>query len=316
MILSPVNKAKAYMKKNLLILTLYSGLSFGQTINLVPNPSFESNNNCPSNVSQINFANNWFNCGIYTPDYYHSCATSTLCDVPGNWMGNQQPATGQAYAGIYCYSGNDQGLHELIGTPLLSPMIIGQNYYVEFKTCRSDQVYSTHCSSNKLGARFSTTTGPSTTTTFNNFAHVYSNTIITDSVNWITISGNIVADSAYTWLTVGNFFSDDSTSSIPTGIYYSYYYIDDVNVIGPDRPNGIKNNPADENSIVFPNPSNGSFFIGLNCKLTIWNIIGEFILEKEVESGEEIITELGKGIYFLNIRTHTGDLNRKLIIEK
>ena len=56
--------------------------------------------------------------------------------------------------------------------------------------------------------------------------------IITDSVGWTLVSGSFIADAPYSFLYLGNFFSDPNTQYVvvdPSAPdQYSYYYYDDV----------------------------------------------------------------------------------------
>jgi OOP family OmpA-OmpF porin len=81
--------------------------------NLVPNPSFEDYNNCPSSISNgypiayspayHNFptALYWVTPLITTPDYFNICDTTKQGHgVPDNSAGFQIPHSGNAYAGM------------------------------------------------------------------------------------------------------------------------------------------------------------------------------------------------------------------------
>jgi hypothetical protein len=85
-----------------------------QPINLVPNPSFEVYDSCPSTWTSgdgpIVLANPWFQ--PYIPasssDYFNSCdVTSNFWGVPFNVLGYQLARTNQAYAGIILRYGNN-----------------------------------------------------------------------------------------------------------------------------------------------------------------------------------------------------------------
>lgn len=210
---------------------------FGQ--NLVPNPSFEEYTYCPDAEGQIDSVVGWQTCRG-SCDYYNTCAVPHLFGVPNNIVGHQIPVSGNGYAGVICYSTNVQdtiALREWIGISLLEPMEIGALYYASVRiswTTNEDTIIgSLRYASNKFGFRFSTQ--PYITYDFQNVlnnAHIYSNEIVTDSIGWTLISGSFVADSAYTFLSLGNFFGDLSTDRVllnPTGSNDgSYYYVDDV----------------------------------------------------------------------------------------
>lgn len=214
----------------ILIAFLISNCSFGQ--NLVPNPSFETFSSCPNNYNQVSRATGWFpssnnNNPTYHTEYCNACGTS-LFQVPANTWGNQAASTGVGYmAEVTMDPGTQQDYRENIYAQLTSPLIIGSTYFVSLKVSHTD---NSQYASNNFGAKFSTTTN----FPINNICQIYSSNIITDQQNWVTISGCFVADSAYSYICLGNFFTDANTltqQSCPGCQWPLYgYYVDDVSV--------------------------------------------------------------------------------------
>src|SRR3972149_11453841 len=139
------------------IFCLCSLFSFAQT-NLVPNPSFEQVDICPSSISQINRATSWFQpntcCGPGgSSDFYHSCATNPIVGVPSNMIGNQNARTGNGYAGIITYDSFISDYREYLEIKIINSLVAGKKYCVEFYISRAD---STHHATNKIGVYFST----------------------------------------------------------------------------------------------------------------------------------------------------------------
>ena len=141
-----------------------------------------------------------------------------------------------AYAALIVWgaSGNDR---EHIGIQLTQPLVIGQKYFLSFYTVMTESYYSgTYFGmpSNNIGLRLSTVEyNPSSPAPIDNFAHLNSSTVITDSVNWIRISGSVIADSAYKYVILGNFFDDTNTDTMQYSCgtclnVQSYYLFDDV----------------------------------------------------------------------------------------
>jgi hypothetical protein len=227
--------------------------------NLVQNPSFEIYSPCPTGVADIANAVGW-NSYNQTPDYFNSCAPAIVC-TPSNFAGYQVPHTGNAYCGIITF--NKVGLfREIIGSQLFSPLVIGQKYYVSFYTSLAISQPNFCYATNKIGAKFTTTAYNAYSNPFpiDNIAQVHYDTIITDTTNWTLIYGSFIADSAYQYIAIGNFFDDlnTDTSCIKnvSNKLCAYYYVDDICVsINPlDGMNEFSN----ENAIILnqndPNP--------------------------------------------------------------
>ena len=328
------------MKKIILpaiLIAFLSSFCFAQ--NLVPNCSFEDTVACPNIGGQIFDAVGWSSYGA-SPDYYNPCSPTGLFSVPSNSYGYQNAATGKAYCGIvpWVKGGNDTlyaGTREFIGRALSSPLVIGQKYYVAFKAnfTMPDSINNSEIgyATNKLGARFSTVPyNGSNPEPINNIAHVYSDSIITDSISWTTISGWFVADSTYGYIAIGNFFKNDNTDSviINSTWYASYYYIDDICVsldstkCSCDSTNGIDTYNQDNSVFVFPNPAKDKIYLQLvsNDKISIkiYDCLGilqlsEMLLpnKKEVQ-----LDKLLSGIYILQIEYSNSIGVKKIIIQK
>jgi hypothetical protein len=78
--------------------------------NLLPNPSFEEYDQCPTGFGDFNgFVSAWINTSISgaagTPDYFNACNTDECSvGVPFNRQADYAPAlTGEAYSGFFTY---------------------------------------------------------------------------------------------------------------------------------------------------------------------------------------------------------------------
>src|SRR5690606_30849607 len=94
-----------------------------------------------------------------------------------------------------------------------------------------------------------------------NFAHIYEETIITDTTEWVTISGTFVADQAYTHMGLGVFFEYDQLQTlnlVQNDICLSYYYMDDICVSRFPICNITTHSPVvdDLDIKMYPNPTN------------------------------------------------------------
>jgi hypothetical protein len=77
-------------------------------------------------------------------------------------------------------------------------------------------------------------------------------------MNWQIVSGFFIPDSAYEFLSIGNFFVDSLTSYIAfdSAASAAYYFIDDVTLLD-SIPLGI-NEPSKASIRIYPNPANNS----------------------------------------------------------
>ena len=325
------------MKKCLLITLLFltpflwrgaGGEVFSQ--NLVNNWSFEDTLACPAGPPQIDKAAGWSSYKD-SPDYYNYC-NGAQAGVPSNQAGFQYARTGVAYAGFITISRGSSNCREILGAQLNQQMQIGQLYYVSFCVNRSYNpvVFNNYnnMASNKIGIKFSTIPFPYCWTEpipINDSAHVYTNTIITDTVNWDKISGTFMADSAYNYIAIGNFFTDSLTSRIQLDSIasFAYYYVDDICVsTDSNYCNSItgithidNNNPLK----IFPNPVNNELNIeGIGfTDIEIYDDIGKLVFEKKISNAvyhaNIQLPELSKGLYAVKIKTLKSYYTQKII---
>ncbi|MFN8231286.1 MAG: T9SS type A sorting domain-containing protein [Bacteroidia bacterium] len=293
--------------------------------NLVLNPSFESNLTCPSSFSQSSLCIGWQSFRS-SPDYYNQCAIySSGVSVPKNDAGYQVAAEGNGYMGLIAYSSVSESDFECIGGQLLNPLVVGSEYFVSFKTCLSskDPVWC-NTASNHLGVTFSKNSfSISNPKPLNNTAKVFSSNIIQDTLNWIQISGSFIADSAYNYIIIGNFFNTINTN-ITTFLsgppYGSYYFIDDVKLSTDSIFTvGLDNLLNTALSIsIFPNPFMDLLVIKqpfINVKIEIYSFFGNKILTREFFENDliEIKTlDFPNGFYLVVLE----DLDTKKIITK
>ena len=208
-----------------------------QAQNLVPNPSFEDAV-CPGQgMGFEEFIFNW-KAARETPDYYNSCSAGWSSSVPANYEGYQQAATGNAYIGMLTYVvPNTLTPAEVASVQLLSPLTVGQKYYVSFKLSWTLFDGNVGMANNKIGIQFSSIEYNQTNPMpYNNQCHLCTDTIITDSVNWTVVSGIFIADASYSHLNLGSFFENQYIDAVGYGDNYAgaYYYFDDVSVIAID----------------------------------------------------------------------------------
>jgi len=294
--------------------------SFGQ-VNLVPNPSFEDTVKCPSTNANINDCANWMNFGN-SPDYYNACASSGL-NVPNAQFGYQYAHSGIGMPGIITWYNPNQtpNFREFIGAQLTASLVPGTKYFMSFFINLTGYLQGwRQYAANKIGIRFSTVPSNSVNIApINNSAHMYTSIIYQDTVNWLKLSGSFIADSAYTYVIIGNFFDDNNTDTLsysgPSfGGMGAYYYLDDVCVTTDSLYNNsnwwatsVKETYTSQNIHLYPNPSSGKLFFQapkgpFNYKISVLNPIGKECKGLEIKNGDNIdMSGLPNGIYFVKI---------------
>jgi hypothetical protein len=219
-------------------LALACAMSFAtpaDAVNLVPNDSFETYTSCPTSFSQLSNATPWDVPTQGTSDLYNACVTGfppfPVPGMPGSPFGFQYSRTGNGHAGFTVRNVNDY--HEYITVPLNAPLVANASYTVGFYVNLADTCDS---AIDRIGAHFSAgPIGPlNINTTLNLVPQVESpaNIYLTDTVNWMLITGTFVAAGGENYMTIGNFHDDASTNWVPTGNTWpgAHYYIDDDSV--------------------------------------------------------------------------------------
>ncbi|GAA4453288.1 hypothetical protein GCM10023189_18110 [Nibrella saemangeumensis] len=234
----------------LLILLAGAGSVMGQ--NLVPNPGFED-----IKKPQCDFTRQNENVSEYIVDWYAPTAgTPDIWSAAGILPQNcqqrldqvePQPRTGSKCLGVYTYVARTGSYREYIQVKLKQPLKQGATYYAEMYVLLLDRSpggtsteVTSNTASNNLGLFFSVNpvgirTGPV------NFGYVLTGTpqinrteLVRDTRQWVKVSACFVAEAAYSYLTIGNFFADAQTrlqvvtADLPRNA--AYYLIDDVSV--------------------------------------------------------------------------------------
>jgi len=229
---------------------------YGNSQELVSNGDFETYTNCPNYVSQIHFAEGWSKPTDGTPDYFNACLTTPWSmGVPGNQFGDEAAHSGDGYAGFYAFYSVapfitvDDDDREYVNTILVESMEIGETYSVEFFVSLSE---ASKYGVEVLGILFSTevpTREDELAITLLPQLIFWDAEELTNKNGWTKISACFVADSAYQYLTIGNFNNGINTNATYVGsqtsnLHYSYYYVDDVSVIKLEKPEFVYEDPA------------------------------------------------------------------------
>ena len=319
-------------------LLAFSLQSFSQ--NLVPNPSFEDTIPCSLWLSMPippGPITDWFTPNNSTPDWF---ADSTLCSsgMPSNLDGFQFPRTGIAYAGFLTKSNAwppPFSTREYLSCQLTQPLQQNKSYCVGFYVSRAEKM---HYSTDGMGAYFS----PDTPSCMGNFCLLQytpqiSNApgnILSDSTNWVLISGSFTAVGGEKFITIGNFIPDslNALDSISIWTYpEAYYYIDDVYVIELPQDSlncfdgvGVEEIKKQEEFLLFPNPVSDELRVqSLKLKvegIEIYDVLGQRVFSVQNINTKETtvnVSNLKEGIYFVRLKANDKLIgNQKLVIVK
>ncbi len=313
----------------ILILFSFSRQVLGQG-NLVPNPSFEDTvGACVSTTNAIQKARYWKDFSA-SCDYYNGCASlSSQLSVPSNINGYQNAASGVAYVGFTVCRDTTATTwrehRETFGAKLTQTLTIGQKYYVSLKVVPTEN----GCwGCNKIGVKFTTFDANfpliPNNPLVNNISHVYTNSVISDTINWTTIKGSFIADSAYRYIVIGNFFKDAATQTIPCSPTFGGYFLADDICVSTDSIfastwANISEQTKKKSLLVYPNPT--SEFILINTvdftiidKINIINNLGQVVFTKQINADKINISLIPDGIYFLEVLSEGKTYFDKIVI--
>jgi len=217
--------------------------------NLIYNPSFEEHIACPKRIDPYGYMNEplgWWQPTSGSADYYNNCG-GKQCHVPKNKLGIQMPRTGGSMVGIYC---SLTDYREYIETELKEKLLKGETYHLSFWVSLSE--YSPEAVAT-IGGLFTDKMISDTTRQMitNNTTKIVNNVkqnissfykpqvvnpfvrVLSDTINWMKIEGDFIAEGGEKFLTIGNFYpAEQSNVNYPQGLRKilpgAYYYVDDV----------------------------------------------------------------------------------------
>ncbi len=296
---------------------LQHSISFSQ--NLVPNPSFETFTNCPSNVQQIVLATPWnspYVNGAFA-EYYNVCAGIWGVGIPSNLnpLGYQYPHTGNAYSGINVF--HIQGfIRQFLQVKLTDTLEAGKYYCLSFYV---NLLNASKYGVDGIGAYFSDTLFNCNNSTcligLNPQVSNPAGNAITDTLNWTLISDCFTANGTESYLLIGNFLPDSLTTKEPANInsiWSTYYYIDDVSLI-EDTSLNVSSLKKTNSLTVNPNPTSNFIKIKYTGESTIenfWieNLQGQVIKSVEINNTNSLIStsDLSNGAYVYKCKVADG----------
>lgn len=306
--------------------TILLALPFAATAqNLVPNPSFEDTIVCPTTLGAVYACLQWQTYGE-TPDYFNDCSSIVGAANP---IGIQQARTGNAYAGFVAFSDPPGEYREFLGIELTSPVTPGLTYYVSVYLNKAEgnaAIQNAKNACNNIGVRLFTTAYDSLNPPqVDNFSHVKVDTIFIEEVEWLHLYSKVVFDSAYGFLAVGNFFTDNQTDLqyVPDLINYrqAYYYVDDVCLSTSAADCGIDVGllGAETKKLkVFPSPFAQNVQVSSPVhvnKIVVYNTVGVKVASFHTQSKEIDLSlgHLSNGVYLIEVISETKSTTLRII---
>lgn len=303
--------------------------------NLVPNPGFEETDSCTFGLG-LGALHDWYSAYL-TPDHLQSCLPyGSGNGLPLNIFTFQHPFEGISCMGILTYD-DDTGLelHEWIMVHLLEPLAVGQTYYCSFRANAAfggnSMNQTTWLASSHLGMLFTTydrqwTWGDPYPAALNQ-AHIVYPQILTDTVGWTLVSGSFVADSAYQYLVIGNFFNNALVDTLHFAVLgpgldvYGYTLVDAV-CVSPN-PEGCDLNHGAEaigeaTPFVYPNPATDVLIIGnvIGSDAVVMNMLGQWVWSGRVNT-DRFAVDVGtwtRGAHVLQLRDKRGVRTVKFVL--
>lgn len=214
--------------------------------NLVPNPGFEVADTCSTMGFGVEGPLFWHSANV-TPDHLQGCLPyGNALGLPLNFITFQEPFEGSSCAGMHTYHQNGSTENrEWIQAPLLEPLVVGQTYYCSFRANAAfggnAQYPQIWLASDKVGMLFTMQDRPwawgDPYPVPPNHAHIAYPQILADTVGWTLVSGSFVADSAYRYIVLGNFFDDAHTDTVHLNAQPSWgaYYLYDAICVSPTQ---------------------------------------------------------------------------------
>lgn len=309
--------------------------------NLVPNPSFEEADTCSLGLG-FRFPeegpHQWFSYWG-TPDHLQSCLPYGAANgLPSNGFTFQESLENNSCVGMFTfYKNGSQEYREWVMVELQEPLVEGQTYYGSFYANAgfggNVQYPTIWLASSHMGMLFTMEATQwdfdSPDPVYPNAAHILRPEVLADTVAWTLVSGSFVADSAYRYLMIGNFFSNALTDTLHLGpqgdpwfwFPRSYSLIDLVCVSaspnGCDMANGVEQDVL-EGVVLFPNPAFGELWLrgGDGSMVVIHDALGRAIWEGKITGDSWMlnVSSWARGLYTLRLQGTGGHRSFKFVL--
>jgi gliding motility-associated-like protein len=211
-----------------------------QAQNLVKNPSFENLYSCPLLNTKLNwYVNDWWSMDSSSAEIFNSCAANGYGQLPATSYGYQYPRTGNSMVNVifmYTTAPNIRGYIQATFTqPLIKDSLYCINYWVnlghnmpgmQIKAVKNVDAYINDTLLNWNNGMNLNLVGFT--------PQITSPIFLTDTVNWMPVSGFYKAHGGEMHLTIGNFKDANNTPiyiiNQGNGNGLISYFIDDVSV--------------------------------------------------------------------------------------
>lgn len=293
--------------------------------NLLPNPDFELCFDVPSATGDWYKCTDWyalhapFGNGVATPDFFHVNGDFPV-QLPDNsgFTGYVAPHSGLAAMGFVAFSVTTE-FREYLMTRFIQPLVVGTEYELHFWICNgyADSLSPTETfamSCDRIGILLSMDTVRQTGyEVVNRVPQLQINEDLY-SPDWKEITFVFTPDSAYRYMTIGNFYPDTLTggSLQVQGGASAYFFIDDFYFARYFEP---YENPDIIPNIFTPNNDGVNDFLIPGTKeefeefeLSVFNRWGSCVFVSDDPSiswdGTNQGTQCSEGVYFwkLNFR--------------
>ena len=310
-----------HLKKELLSIAFALSIipSFGQ--NIVPNPGFEEYSEIPDDQSQWERCVDWNNAGgtpvggFYgNPDYFHVDGSDPV-KLPDTPLASLDPHSGDAIMGFLGYHDPYGGseIREYLMVELTDTMSIGTTYEISFWITNGFEGHGHRFKCDGIGINLSTSpldqegSAPILDTPELEIEGELFSTV------WEKKTFIFTADEEYTYLTIGNFYSDEETNySIavegPLPFAGAYYFIDDFSVEATELNIGIKDPNFPDLFSISPNPVNGQINVSFNSTVTndayytIYATTGQQVQTGTLQLNSTLLVDdLESGIYIIDM---------------
>ncbi len=292
--------------------------------NMVPNAGFEETDTCTFGIG-ASAIHDWYSAYL-TFDHMQACQSyGAINGLPMNTFTYQHPFEGNSCVGLFTYhTDGSSEQREWIMVPLVEPMVYGQIYYCSFRANAAfggnAQYPTIWLANSNVGILFTTYdrhwyAGDPYPAPLNQ-AHVLYPQVLADTVGWTLVSGSFVADSAYQYLMIGNFFSNALTDTLhfadPNSVFpwypRGYTLIDAVcvspNPAGCDLGQGVSD-ISGEGLALFPNPAKDQVVVAgrSGARLQVMDAVGRSVWQGRV-GGDPWVLQVGawaRGAYVLRM---------------